>query len=771
MVQDEEILNEFLLESEENLARLDGEMVELEKDPTSTTLLGSIFRTIHTIKGTCGFLGFSCLEGISHRAENLLSEVRSGEQALTPDMVSAVLSAVDAIKVELGVIKETGTESNNTQASLLALLESLSASEQARRNEAFPEEMVSADVPVVAGTPVLEREAPRIASEETTALLQSKAVTGPIAVLQEHHPEKKAPSAASDTTVRLDVAFLDKLVNLVGELVLARNEIAKLSARAAKPYQVSSQRLNGITTELQASIMKTRMQPVGSAWGKIPRVVRDLAKTCNKQIRLEMKGADTELDRAVVDAIRDPLIHIVRNSCDHGIESPQVRLDRGKPAEGTIVLRAFHANGQVHIEISDDGAGVDPVRVKRKAVSSGLISEQTAASMPDKEAILLICHPGFSTAETVTNISGRGVGMDVVKTSIEKIGGLLDLQSETGKGTHIKIRIPLTLAIVPGVIVESRRERFILPQRNLIELLRVEQGSASNPIELVNETRILHWRDYLLPLIDLGQLLNLEATGTPGGDSDKSSSEVLYVAVLQGEEQFFGVLLDGVEDTQEIVVKPLDPELKTLACYAGASVLGDGEVCLILDVNGMLRQAGLEGVPSVQRKQAAIDRVGSDELTLLCRVGEAGHLAISLSYIDRLEEMPRRMLEYSSGRLVMQYRGGILPLVKLNESLGFDESYDEDSDMFALLVFKRKDRSVGFVVRKVLDIVAERIEATVHQRNSLSYPAIIEGKTVDVLNCNMLLEQFDPGWFIDPELSAMEAQGCMSEEESQLTYA
>ena len=343
-------------------------------------------------------------------------------------------------------------------ANVAAAEQTIKDSNSSGSNTEQPPAIQTAPSPAVTiqPTPVATESAVvKSASTESPALAPTKLVkAAPTDAKPEHKSEPaRSGSAASnvDNTVRLDVGFLDELVNLVGELALARHEIAKLSLKAGGPYQASSQRLNTITTELQTKVMRIRMQPVGSAWGKVPRIVRDLAKTCGKQIRLDMQGAETELDRAVVEAIRDPLIHIIRNSCDHGIEAPQIRLERGKQPEGVLSLRAFHSNGQVQIEVSDDGGGIDPVRVKRKAVSLGLIEEREAAALSDKEAIKLICFPGFSTAETVTNISGRGVGMDVVKTSIEKIGGLLDLQSEPGQGTTMKIRIPLTLAIVPGL--------------------------------------------------------------------------------------------------------------------------------------------------------------------------------------------------------------------------------------------------------------------------------------------------------------------------------
>ena len=767
MIADDEILNEFLQESQENLARLDEEMIELEKDPTSTKLLGSVFRTIHTIKGTCGFLGFERLETVSHRAENLLSEVRGGQQVLTPEIVSGILSAVDSIKAELSVIRDTGHESDATPDSLLALLASLSCANVAAGEQTTKEangagetnqESAASQTPppspavTVQPTPVA-KESPAVKAALTespapapTNLVKAAPSTDP---KPEHKSEPaRSGSAASnvDNTVRLDVGFLDELVNLVGELALARHEIAKLSLKAGGPYQASSQRLNTITTELQTKVMRIRMQPVGSAWGKVPRIVRDLAKTCGKQIRLDMQGAETELDRAVVEAIRDPLIHIIRNSCDHGIESPQIRLERGKQPEGVLSLRAFHSNGQVQIEVSDDGGGIDPIRVKRKAISLGLIDERDAAVLSDKEAIKLICFPGFSTAETVTNISGRGVGMDVVKTSIEKIGGLLDLQSEPGHGTTMKIRIPLTLAIVPGLIVCGGGQRFILPQRNLIELIQFDKASKSSPVEVINGTSILHWRNQVLPLIDLRATLMLTKNRT---------QDQPFIAVLQGDEQSFGVLLEDIEDTQEIVIKPLDPGLKDLYCFAGASVLSDGDVCLILDVDGILKCAGLE--PEAIQPVRAPENIREgrpSQMTLVCAVSESNYVALPLSFVDRLEHVSKTKIEHAGGRLVMQYRGRVLPLVQLGDLIGFGNDAEAEAGTFSMLVCKQGARAVGFVVRTILDIVDAYITPRPEDHTGISYPAIVAGRTVDVIDFGAVLELFDPNWFKSSEVAS-----------------
>jgi two-component system chemotaxis sensor kinase CheA len=403
---DLDIIREFVMESGDNLGRLDREMVALEQRPEDANLLASVFRTIHTIKGTCGFLGYRTIERVTHHAENILSQIRNGERQLTGQLVSLILETVDAVKTELTSIEATATESGAAYADLL------------ERQEAAA----------------------------------SQASSGPGADLRRGSPEAESGSKAgpaADSTIRVNVGLLDKLVSLVDELALARNQVLRFSARQQDAsLHATSQRLDWITTELQASVLKTRRQPIGTIWNKLPRLVRDLATACGKQIGLEWDGADTEIDKTILEAIRDPLIHIVRNACDHGIETPSERLRAGKPAQGRLMLRAFHEGGSVHIlnivniEISDDGAGIDPQKLKALAIQKGLLWPGQAVRMHDRELVNLAFLPGFSTARQVSNLSGRGVGMDVVKTNIEKIGGTVDLSSRLGQGTMVKIKIP-----------------------------------------------------------------------------------------------------------------------------------------------------------------------------------------------------------------------------------------------------------------------------------------------------------------------------------------
>ncbi len=544
----DDIVKEFLVESNENLDQLDRDLVTLEKDPTARDILSSIFRAIHTIKGTTGFLGFSKLESVAHVGENLLSRLREGRLLLNAEITSGLLALVDAIRQMLMNIENTGQEGDGDYSSLIGLLTRLQGGEGTKPAQAatasaspapaqppVPTAIVESQVkPEEAGPvpPVGEIlvQAGQVKPEQVQQALElqqegdsrrlgeilvDKGATQPSAVLEALQTQAEVRSSAlSDSNIRVDVGLLDKLMNLVGELVLARNQILQFSSsQQDTAFLNTSQRLNLITTELQEGVMKTRMQPIGNIWSKFPRVVRDLATACGKQVNIEMEGKETDLDKTIIEAIKDPLTHLVRNVVDHGIEPPEKRLAMGKLPEGRLFLRAFHEGGQVNIEISDDGAGIDLERVKQKGLEKGLISPDQAARMSDRELLNLIFLPGFSTAEKVTNVSGRGVGMDVVKTNIEKIGGTVDIQSRMGQGTTLKIKIPLTLAIIPALIVTSGSDRYAIPQVSLLELVRLESEQARKGIEMIHGAPVYRLRGKLLPLVYLKHQLRGEGEG------------------------------------------------------------------------------------------------------------------------------------------------------------------------------------------------------------------------------------------------------------------
>jgi two-component system chemotaxis sensor kinase CheA len=731
-MDDQDVIREFLVESYENLSSLDQAFVELEKHPKDAELLASIFRTIHTIKGTCGFLAFSTLEKISHLAESLLSQLREGQRELSPALVSVVFEAVDAIRKVLASIEATGKEGEEQFEELIQHLR-----EEAQGKAAGPKVMA----PVAPETPAEPAQDPAEGASTPGA-----------------RPEDgmAKSSAAEDANIRVGVGLLDKLMDLVGELVLTRNQILQFNTEREDPaLNATSQRLNLITTELQEGVMKTRMQPIGVVWNKLPRMVRDMAVAVGKQIYLEMDGAGTEMDRTIIEAIKDPLIHLIRNACDHGIEAPEVRGRAGKRPLGRLTLRAYHEGGQVNIEINDDGAGIDAELVKRKAVEKGLLRPEQAEALSEREALNLIFHAGLTTAKTVTKLSGRGVGMDVVKSHIEKIGGVVNVFSRPGEGTTVRIKIPLTLAVIPGLVVslddhrdaprgESslREQQFVIPQVSLVKLVRLEGEAAQKSIERIRDTAIYRLRGNLLPIVYLNEVL-----GQPGARRDAS---VVNIAVLQAEDREFGLVVGSIKDTQEIVVKPLDKQLKGLSVYAGATIMGDGRVALILDVLGIGQRSGVLS-ESREHGRAGTERTaqaaGEQERLLLFRAGSFQRLAIPLALVARLEEFPLSAIERAGGGLVVQYRSRILPLVALRDLLDSTGKTEQTADPVPVIVFNDGDRSIGVIVDEILDVAEEAV--TVRQkagRKGLLGSAVVGKRVTDFLDLNVVIEAAAENW-------------------------
>jgi two-component system, chemotaxis family, sensor kinase CheA len=740
-VEGREIVCEFLVESHENLSRLDQDLVELEKQPKNAALLASIFRTIHTIKGTCGFFGFSTLESITHQAESLLSQLRDGERELCPVIVSLILETVDATRIVLASIEKNGEEGPQRFEELaerlrVAVLSTAGVESQlvSAPSGAEAPSLPIAELQGVRNPSALDKDA-----QSRTEKGGADKRSGEDRRKRDGRREEDVQqhSAVADANIRVGVGLLDKLMDLVGELVLTRNQILQFNTvREDAALNATSQRLNLITTELQAGVMKTRMQPIGMVWNQLPRVVRDMSVALGKQIRLQMDGADTELDRTMIEAIKDPLVHLVRNSCDHGIESPEVRVGWGKPAEGILTLRAYHEGGQVIIEIGDDGAGINVGRVKQKAIEKGLLRPEQAEKLSDREAHNLIFLPGFSTAQTVTNLSGRGVGMDVVKSHIEKIGGAVDVFSRPGQGATVKIKIPLTLAIIPGLVITSGGERFVIPQIGLLELIRMDGDSRGKHIEYVHGTPVFRRLGSLLPIANLNKVLGLKS-------ADKA--DAVNIVVVQAEDRQFGLVVDSINDTQEIVVKPLGKQLKGLTLYAGATIMGDGRVALILDVLGIGQAAGVLTAFHEQPRACGQQKAQSEielQRLLLFRAGSFERLAVPLSLVARLEKFPQSAIEHAGGGKVVQYRDRILPLVSLRMVLEPGVGAEGlEADPLQVVVFNDGDRSVGMVVDQILDAVEESVGVRQKSgRKGLLGSAVVGKRVTDLLDLNEIMQ-------------------------------
>jgi two-component system, chemotaxis family, sensor kinase CheA len=810
-MSDSDIVQDFLVESYENLDRLDRDLVGLEKNPQDREALAGVFRTIHTIKGTCGFLAFNKLEKVAHVGENLLTRLRDGQLTLNPEITTALLGMVDAVRQMLKEIGSTGQDGDVDYPELRETLTRLQTSaiasvvlapnlppaadptpSSAGEICAFPAPKETLPVPseTVLSTPAARIEEPKKKGEalrkpsrgKIGGLLVERGVVQAADIAraleeQEHGDRRRLgeilvalglakaedvlaaqqtleakPQTAPDS-IRVGVNLLDKLMTLVGELVLARNQLMQLTNMLEDTgLQAVSERMNLIATELQEQVMKTRMQPIGNIWGQFPRTVRDVALGCGKEVEIEMEGKETELDKTIIEAIKDPLTHLVRNSVDHGIELPEERVKVGKGRAGRLILRAFHEGGQVNIEISDDGAGLNVERIRKKAVERGLITAEQAAHMVEREVCTLIFRPGFSTAEKVTNVSGRGVGMDVVKTNVEKIGGTVDVQSSLGHGTTVRVKIPLTLAIIPALVVTCGGERYAIPQVSLLELVRIEADEPGKGVELVHGAPVYRLRGRLLPLVYLSRELKLDAEAGP----QIGSEGAVNIVVLRADDRRFGLVVDQINDTEEIVVKPLRKQLKTVRTFAGSSIMGDGKVALILDVLGLAQRASVVSETrerSVAEKSTESFAIAREKQTFLLFAGPGdSRMAIPLSTLARLEEFPVAQVEMSGSQWVTQYRGQILPLVRLNVAMEerrhklrtLQALPTPDSGPIQVLVLHHDGRSFGLVVERILDIVEDLAEVrSAATRASVLYSVLIGERVTELLDIPAILRSAD----------------------------
>jgi two-component system, chemotaxis family, sensor kinase CheA len=771
----DEIVAEFLVESHENLDQLDRDLVALEQDPTSRQLLGSVFRTIHTIKGTTGFFEFGHLEALTHAGESLLGKLRDGELRLTAEITDSLLRMVDAVRALLAAIEATGHEGEPDHAALIATLTRLqhggaaapagpseapppagAAPEHRQGPPTNPSSSPVGEVIVEHGgaTPddvTLAMTAQNVGDARPIGeilISQGSTTSGEVSLALEVQEERRS---VADGSIRVDVERLDSLMRLMGELVLTRNQSVVHAAAARDAALIrASTRLNLITSELQEVVLKMRMQPIDILWSKLPRVVRDLSATCGKAVRLEVEGRETELDRTILEAVKDPLTHLVRNAVDHGIESPEDRLAAGKDEQGLLLLRAFHEGGQVNIEIRDDGAGMDPSLISAKALERGLVSAEQLARMNGREIINLIFLPGFSTAATVTHVSGRGVGMDVVKSNLEKIGGSIDVSSVIGAGTTVHVKIPLTLAIIPALTVSCAGDRYAIPTVNLVQLVRLEGEQGRVSIELISGTPVYRLRGNLLPMLYLDRELGVS-------EPDRGERDPVLIVVLQADDRRFGLVVDDVLDTQEIVVKPLASQLENVSVYAGTTILGDGSAALILDVLALAQRAHVLSAGRELARAAADqgddDRPNTGEALLVTSVGQDRQVAIPLATVTRLEEFPASWIEHVGGRELVQYRDEILPLVRLTGLPGDAGRRAEDA-VLTVVVCLTRGRSVGLVVEAILDIV----EGGLSGRDNLDEvgllgTAVVRDRITKLLDVEQTVREIEPQFHDIPSVS------------------
>jgi len=738
------IIAEFLAESVENLDSMDQDLVALEKDPSSTEVIERIFRTIHTIKGTCGFLAFSKLEAVTHSAESVLAHLRDGELDLTPEITTTLLKAVDSVREILAQIEQNGAEGEGDYSAIEQELIAIDSSVQERKKKsAKASDGPSAKAKGSATAPAAPKTAPERAKEVTP-----ESVKRDLGRKDDKSPEDPAVPTVGETSLRVDVSVLDLLMNLVGELVLARNQISEnLQSDSDTALTGASQRLDSITGELQEAVMRARMQPISSILSTLPRFVRDLAVSSGKQVEIDLHGQETDLDKSVLEAIKTSLLHLVRNAVDHGIEGPEEREAAGKPRAGRITLRAAHEGGSVAIEVRDDGAGLDSGRIRERALSAGLVNPDEIADLSRAQIEQFVFRPGFSTARTVTNVSGRGVGLDVVRANVESIGGTIEMHSEPLQSTTFKIKIPLTLAIVSVILVRSGGQRFALPQASVVELVRLGHGDRELGIEHLHGVPVYRLRGHLLPLVTLSEQLGLTS---PGAGSEES------IVVLQGDNRQFGLLVESIDDSQEIVVKPLGPRLAGVP-FAGATILGDGSITLILDV---YRIGLAAGVVSDERVRALMAETTTSttpapglKRVLLLQGADDERMALDLSRVSRLESLDPGRIERVGDNLVVQYRGKILPVIDLQRALperrtSRRNEANEAVDGTSVVICTVDDRSCGLLVHRILDIVdADLSNSTSGSRKGVQACCVIDGRVNEILDLAEVIRLADPGFF------------------------
>ncbi|MEE7455364.1 hybrid sensor histidine kinase/response regulator [Methylorubrum populi] len=791
----DDLLREFLVESAEHLDTVDAELVRFEQDPNNQQILRNIFRLVHTIKGTCGFLGLPRLEALAHAAETLMGRFRDG-YPVSGSSVTLILATLDRLKAILADLEATGSEPAGGDSDLIDALEQMS-SEEAPAAAAPPPLPVLQALPAIVERELkpgevsledLERafmEAPGpddFASEPPAPVAVPKVemaaaiAAEPAAPAREPEPaaERSAPSASAPAeggeggvakvqTIRVNVDTIEHLMTMVSELVLTRNQLLEIARRHEDSgYKVPLQRLSHVTAELQEGVMKTRMQPIGNAWQKLPRVVRDLSAELGKGIDLVMSGAETELDRQVLDVIKDPLTHMVRNSADHGIESTNERIKAGKPARGSIRLSAYHEGGTITIEIADDGKGLDLAAIRKKAIERNFAPAADIERMTDAQVAKFIFHAGFSTAKAITSVSGRGVGMDVVKTNIETIGGVVDIATELGRGTTFTIKIPLTLAIVSALIVKANEQRYAVPQIAVLELVRVDpknDNKSTNTIERIHGAPVLRLRERLLPIVTLDGLMRGQATVEEGEVVESG-----FVVVAQVGRQRFGVLVDEVFHTEEIVVKPMSSKLRHIPLFAGNTILGDGAVVLIVDPNGVAKLVGQSAQSGAATETEAEEiEAGDAKATLLVFKGGAGGFkAVPLSLVTRLEEIDASKIEHLGGRPLIQYRGRLMPLVPADPGITLRSEGNQ-----ALVVFSDGDRAMGLVVDEIVDIVEERLDIEISaDRSDLIGSAVLRGRATDIINIAHFLPLAYDDWARGPRKTTVKAPSLLLVDDS-----
>lgn len=700
----DDILRDFLVETNEHIEAAGAQLVELERDPSDRDMIASIFRLVHTIKGTCGFLGLARLARVAHAAETVIGRMRDGARA-SPETVTLILSTVDRVKRLLAEIEATGGEPEGEDDELIAALaahaKTMSAAEAAENAPTAPPEPDAAPAPLGAS------QAP------------------------DHGADAHGARAHKPDSIRVTIEALESLMLLVSELVLTRNQLTEVTRSSTdEAVKGALQRLSSVATDLQDAVMRARMQPMSRIFGTLPRLVRDLAAQLGKKIELVTEGAETELDRQLIELVRDPLTHMIRNCADHGLETTQERVAAAKPETGCIRISAAHEAGQIAIEVADDGRGLDCARIRRKAVALGLATDAEIAALSDEDVCRFIFAPGFSTAARVTDISGRGVGLDVVRENIEAIGGVVSVASTPGAGARFSIRIPLTLAISPALIVSIAGQKFALPQLGVVEVVGLGPESP-HALDMAQGALVLRLRDQVLPVCDLAELLRLAPRASAPG-----APEERLVIVVRVASSTFGVIVNSVDDVQEIVVKPLNAQLSSIRVFSGQTILGDGAVVLILDSAGVAATLGVQRTSQyrVARPPDPVAPKEAQSRVVLLRAGPGVSKALPLSLITRIESVDAAQIERTGQGLVLRHRSRLTPLLPAAEGVKLREFNQP------VLVVGVGGETMGLLVDDIVDIVEAPLDVQIAQ----DQPGVLGSAEFG----GAVAELLDLAWFI-----------------------
>ena len=760
MADNEEFISEFLIEASENLDQLDQDLVALEKNPHDPDRLASIFRTIHTIKGTCGFFGFTKLSNLSHHGEHLLGLLRDGKLHFDEQMASLLLELVDAIRTFLTAIESTGKEGDAAFPDLCQKMNATCLLAAAPHNNQAEERLTSPSSSTNQSNQPDDRttstpEEQTVVSTTSNDPAEADKLTPAASPDILSRSESTRSNNTFDATIRVDVQLLDTIVDLVGELVLARNQL-RTTATNEPALLDAVNRIHTVTGELQEVAMKTRMAPIDQLFNKFPRIVRDVAAACDKKVNLHIDGSDTELDRTLIEKIRDPLTHLIRNAIDHGIESKDMRSVAGKSTSGEISLRAFQESGQVTIEVSDDGAGISVDAVCKKAVEKGLVTEDAASAMSDERIFQFIFEPGFSTANAVTDISGRGVGMDVVRTNIESIGGTIDISSQRGVGTVVRVRIPLTLAIIPALIISSGGERLAIPQPYVQELVSLRKNGTIHIIDGLEGAPVLRLRDRLIPVVYLDRWLGLR-----DWEKRPTSGTVVVVKVDNHE---FGLVVDAVTTSENqhshatettglwfIVVKAISSLLAPMGIYSGATVMGDGSVVLILDLRGITMAAD---IPALTRRAGDLQSTSEEPREvvqessryLVCETHNGHRVAVPLNQVQRLENFLESEIDPAADSRFVKRNGELTQLIDPDQVLHTSKELGKKpTESLVGIILPNELGNKAIAVRRIIDIETGHgpLEKTATKRGLLGTLLVGDSATevMDIVSASQWSEE------------------------------